>query len=453
MAKMVRKVEDIFLNDKNGVVTSVRTRIAQNRRGGEVKENHASLRVEITAPSERTLSLSELLDGWEKETGQLAGFKKIHFQKSRFGSSSGSPIAIEIQENDDALRSAIVLELKQKLEKLNHLTNIEEERPLSKFEYRLQINKKEASRLGVAFNEIGNTLRDYVEGDILYTLNNGNEEVDVRFTSNDKNKKDIKKIVSLTVANAENYLIPIRLLVEVEENEKPSSIQRVNYKRATMLYADLKEDSTTTPLEIAEKVERDIFPAVLKNRPSSHALFRGEIEDSRKSQSDFTLSILLVLATIYLLLILLFDSFFTPLLIGAVIPFGFIGTILAFWGHGMEQYGFFAVIGSLGMLGVVVNDSIVLIDRLEKKLTPEGNILGQIAEISSTRLRAVIITTVTTVSGLFPTAYGLGGYDSMLSEMMLAMGWGLLTGMLVTLVLVPCIYSLYASFKFREALK
>ncbi len=449
-AKMVREVEDIFLNDSRGIVTSVRTSVGQNRRGGEVRENEASMRVEIVAPSERSISLNKLIEQWSEKIDKIDKFQEVKFQKSRFGSDSGSPIAIEIQENNDATRGQLVQELRTELQGLDFLTNVEEEKPVTKYEYRLEINKSEASRLGVQFDELGNTLRAYIEGDILYTLNNGEEEVDVRFTSNDDSKKDVQKLLGLLVANSDNYLVPINSLVTLTERKKPSTIQRVNYKRATMLYADLVKGAKITPLEIAELVEREVFPKVLNGKPSANIHFRGEVEDSRESQSDFALSIFLVLGIIYLLLIILFDSFLTPLLIGAIIPFGVIGTVIAFWAHGMEQYGFFAVIGTLGMIGVVINDSIVLIDRLGSQLVSTDNLFSNIAQIASTRLRAIIITTITTVAGLFPTAYGLGGFDSMLSEMMLAMGWGLLIGMFVTLLLVPCIYSFYAQIKLKN---
>lgn len=447
MASLVRKVEDIFLNDKHNVVTSVRTSIGQNRRGGEVKEHEASLRVEITPPSERNISLAKLISLWQLSFDNLDEFEEIKIQKSRFGSDSGSPIAIQIQENNDEKRKVIVDKLRERLEKLAILTNIEIERPVNKYEYKLNINKDKVSRLGIEYDQLALTLRSYVEGDVLYTLNNGEEEVDIRFTSLDDSKDDIKKILELTIANAENYLVPLSSLVEVKPNKKDANIQRVNYKRAAMIYADIAKTSNKTPLEIADIVEQQVFPDILKDNATTNLLFKGEVEDSRESQSDFSISIYLVIGLIYLLLIFLFDSFITPLLIGAIIPFGVIGTIFAFYFHGYEQYGFFAVVGTLGMIGVVINDSIVLIDKLIHSQFENSNVLNDISNISSTRLRAIVITTVTTVVGLFPTAYGIGGFDSMLSEMMFAMGWGLLFGMFITLVLVPCIYSFYYDFK------
>ena len=131
------------------------------------------------------------------------------------------------------------------------------------------------------------------------------------------------------------------------------------------------------------------------------------------------------------------------------IPFGFVGIIFAFSVHGMYNFGFFAVVGMIGMMGVVVNDSIIMISKLEKEYDVKKNIKHknkQVADIAKTRLKAVLLTTLTTVAGLFPTAYGVAGYDSMLAEMMLSMGWGLIFGTLISLVLIPSIYSVVKRF-------
>ncbi len=447
MARLITKVENLFINDKHDVIVGVRSSIGQSRRGGQVKENEGSIVVEVVPPDERSLSLNELFKIWQKNIDQLEGFKEVRMLKSRFGSDSGSAIEIEIQENDDDVRNKVAEILKKKLSDLQDLANVEIERPLVKNEFRLAVDKNEVSRLGVDYIQMAATLRSYIEGSILYTLNSGAEEVDVRFTSQDSNKKDIEKVLALTVSNKEGYLIPIKNLVKPIEGQKPANIQRTNYKRTTSVYADLKPESKTTPLEIATLIERDIFPYVSRGLPSVGLSFRGEVEDSRESQDDFSTSILLAVGIIYILLIFLFNSVWTPLLIGAIIPFGMVGVIFAFWSHGMSQYGFFAVIGALGMLGVVINDSIVLIDKLELSLKEfigsKLELFELISKTSASRLRAIIVTTVTTVAGLFPTAYGLAGYDAMLAEMMLSMCWGLLFGMFITLVLVPCLYSFY----------
>jgi multidrug efflux pump subunit AcrB len=448
-AQKVRPIEDIFLNDQRGIVTAVYTRIGMNRRGGAVKENEASVRVEIVPATERKESINQLLKDWEERAKKIEGFDEIRFMKSRFGSDSGSSLAIQIQENNDERRSKVVEELVATLEKDGRIIDIEIERPVQKNEYRLSINKAEASRLNVSYSQLASTLRSYIEGNILYTLNKGEEEIDVRLTSHSNNKDNLEKILDLTVGNNDGYLVPIRKLVNVHVGNKDANIQRVNFRRTTIVYGSIKRDLKVTPLEMAEDIEKTIFPQLQQRKATTSLSFVGEVKDSRESQSDFGISVLMVLGLIYILLIFLYDSLWTPLLIGAIIPFGIVGSVLAFYFHGMQQYGFFSVVGTLGMIGVVINDSIVLIDKLNEKIVNKENLFYQIAKVSSTRLRAIFITTFTTVAGLLPTAYGVGGYDSMLAEMMLAMCWGLLFGMFITLVLVPCIYSLYAQVKLK----
>ncbi len=448
-ALKIRPLEDIFLKDNRGIVTAIYTRIGMNRRGGAVKENEASIRVEIVPATERKETIAELFADWEAKAKKVEGFKEVRFMKSRFGSDSGSSLAIQVQENNDERRQKVVEDLVAALKADGRVIDIEIERPVQKNEFRLTIDKAEASRLNVSYSQIASSLRAYIEGDILYTLNKGEEEIDVRLTSHDDNKNDINKILSLTVGNEDGYLVPISKLVKVKEGVKDANIQRVNFRRTTLVYGAIQDGLALTPLEMAEEVEKNIFPKLYKGRPTTTINFVGEVKDSRESQSDFGISVLLVLGLIYLLLIFLYDSLWTPLLIGAIIPFGVVGSVLAFYFHGMEQYGFFSVVGTLGMIGVVINDSIVLIDKLNEKITNTDNLLYNIAKVSSTRLRAIFITTFTTVAGLFPTAYGVGGYDSMLAEMMLAMCWGLLFGMFITLILVPCIYSIYAQIKLK----
>ena len=133
------------------------------------------------------------------------------------------------------------------------------------------------------------------------------------------------------------------------------------------------------------------------------------------------------------------------------IPFGMVGVILAFWLHGQTLFGFFAAIGALGMAGVVINDSIIMLSKLDQEYDglDAKPVNEKIARIAQTRLKAVILTTLTTVAGVLPTAYGLAGYDSMLAEMMLALAWGLLFGSMITLLLVPCLYSLLQDMRQR----
>ena len=243
--------------------------------------------------------------------------------------------------------------------------------------------------------------------------------------------------MNLPELNYCNNSIPLGNVVDVSEGKSDNTINRMDNIRTTRIFADIDASSGLTPVETAVYFEEKIFPDLLSSYPTSSIVFAGEVKDTRQSTGEFIYSVIAVLLLIYIILALLFDSLIKPFIIMATIPFAVVGLIFTLKLHGISVYGFFSVVGCLGLIGVVVNDSIVMISVLEANYKVHPDIkkaVIAVSEIAKTRLRAVILTTVTTVAGLMPTAYGIMGYDSMLSDMMLVMAWGLIFGTIITLV-------------------
>ena len=308
---------------------------------------------------------------------------------------------------------------------------------------------KKAKRLSISPIDVATTFRAALEGNILYELPKGNENIDVRVSVIDSAQRDIKSILTIPVENKGNYLAPLGDFVIITKGKAPISITRRDTRRATTVYADLNDDAIQTPLQIADDLENGVFRDVLSKQPSTSLNFDGEVADTRESRNDLSNAVIMVVFLIFAILVILFNSISRPIIIMLAIPFGMVGVIVAFWAHGQTLFGFFAAIGTLGMAGVVINDAIIMLTKLDfeydnpadKSLPETAHRDERIARIAQTRLKAVILTTLTTVVGVLPTAYGIAGYDSMLSEMMLAMAWGLLFGSIITLLLIPCMYS------------
>jgi len=283
---------------------------------------------------------------------------------------------------------------------------------------------------------------------VLYELPNGNERIDVRLSVIESAKNNIKSILQLPVENRGNYLAPLEDLVTINKTESPESITRRDARRATTVLADLKKEAVKTPLEIADTLEKTAFKDIIRQLPTVSLNFDGEVADTRESKNDFQKAIILAVLLIFGILAVLFNSIVRPVFIMLAIPFGMVGVIIAFWMHGQTLFGFFAAVGALGMAGVVINDAIIMITKLDQEYQTNSSTSQneKIARIAQTRLKAVILTTLTTVAGVLPTAYGFAGYDAMLSEMMLALAWGLIFGTLITLVLVPCLYAVIVQF-------
>ncbi len=181
---------------------------------------------------------------------------------------------------------------------------------------------------------------------------------------------------------------------------------------------------------------------ILKKYPNVSVSYGGEAESTKESTSSLKNAMVIAVISIFAILVFLFHSYLISALVLTTIPLGLVGVSWAFFLH-KKPLSFLALIGIVGLAGVVVNSAIVLISYVnDLKDTNEMSLHEALAKASSHRLRAVIVTSLTTVGGLFPTAYGWGGHDSILVPMTLALAWGLVSGTLLTLIWVPCGYAI-----------
>lgn len=450
-AKITRELEAVFKPFIGKEVVGFRTEIARSRRGGDVQENRFRMIVEIVPKEKRQKSADQLIALWKPEIEKVDGLKKLVIQKSRWGQSSGSPIEIIVQENVDQLRESAAKALADSMRIQPALMNVEIDEPIKVTEYKIDFQRDKMKRLSINPADISSTVRAALEGLILYEIPSGDEEIEVRLSITDEAKGDIDKILEMPVENSREYLVPLKDVVSITKTKTPISISRRDGRRSTMVYADIKPDSKLTPLEIARAFEQKLFPEIIAAQPSTTLSFTGEVFDTRESKQDFKNATILVVFLIFVVLALTFNSLSRSMIIMLAIPFGIVGVVLAFWLHGKVLFGFFAAIGALGLAGVVINDSIIMLTKLDREFGKpvRERVNEQIARIAQTRLKAVILTTLTTVAGVMPTAYGLAGYDAMLAEMMLALAWGLVFGTLITLLFVPCMYSLIKDIKYK----
>ncbi|MCF7888363.1 MAG: efflux RND transporter permease subunit [Candidatus Omnitrophica bacterium] len=450
-AEISQKIEQMLKPYIGKEVVGYRTGIAMSRRGGAVEENKFRVIVEIVPKEKRKKSANQLIQLWEPEAKKIEGLKELLVQKSRWGQASGSPIEILVQENNDQLRRQVAVRLAEAMEGNPALENVDIEEPIRIPEYKIDFKREKIKRLAISPANLTSTFRSALEGVILYEFPKGDQEVDVRLSVEAGAKTDIETILEIPVENKKGYLVPLGDLVTVTKTTTPNSIARRDGKRTTTVYGDIKPSSKLTPLEVAEYLESSIFIDLTNDYPSVALAFTGEVYDTRQSQGDFGKAVVLVLLIIFAILAILYNSLTRPLIIMLAIPFGLVGIVLAFLLHGKLVFGFFAAIGALGLAGVVINDSIIMLSKLDAEIKAEDKekVNRLIPEIAKTRLRAVVLTTVTTVAGVLPTAYGILGYDTMLAEMMLALAWGLIFGTTITLILVPCIYSFVQDLGFK----
>jgi multidrug efflux pump subunit AcrB len=321
--------------------------------------------------------------------------------------------------------------------------DIDSNEKLGKEQIEIKLNYNRLARLGLTVADVAQNVRIAYDGEVVTSMRDGDEDVNFRVQLQERARRDVNYLYNLSIPNVQNRLVKLREVATLEIAPGPNAFHHYDGDRTTTIEADIDQD-IITPLEATTLVMTHFADA--ENRWSGIRLaIGGEAEESQASIVELMTTFAIALIGIYFLLVLLFNSYTQPFLVLVSVPFGVTGVIIAFALHG-EVLSFLGVMGIIGMVGVVVNDSLVLVNHLNnlRKWNPDWSLRKVVAEGTSHRLRAILLTTLTTVAGLLPLAYGLGGTDLYMQPMALALGYGILFATPLTLVLVPSLYMIGA---------
>jgi multidrug efflux pump subunit AcrB len=373
-------------------------------------------------------------------------FNTLVFDAGRNGPPVGEALNVTFRsKNNDQIKD-LVKRFKADLAKVEGVVDLNDDLIRGGPELRIEPRFARVAQLGLSTQAVGNALRTALQGDIADEITLDGDELYVRVRYSDLHRAKMSAIKSTQIRqDAQGKLVPLMSLVKVSEQEGPAVRKRYNFKRAITVSAGVVPDKITS-LELNQRA-RDLLQNYGGEYPLVTAKFGGEEESTKESMSSLKNAMLLAFLGIFIILVFLFKSFSKPFIVLSCIPLGLVGVSLSFWAHG-KPLSFFALIGVVGLAGVVVNSAIVLVSYIDELQQEETlKITEALAKASAHRLRAVLVTSLTTVGGLFPTAYGLGGNDSLLVPMTLALAWGLVSGTLLTLIWVPCFYSILYDIK------
>jgi multidrug efflux pump subunit AcrB len=250
-------------------------------------------------------------------------------------------------------------------------------------------------------------------------------------------RESLDSLANLMLPLPDAPFIRLNEVATLESEPGLSSYFHFDYTRTITVTADVVK-TLTTPLKAIEQLKSGID--LKRDWPGMRIVVGGEAEETESSMGSLIVAFTAAAIGIYLLLYLLFNSFLQPLSVLIAVPFSLIGVIIAFALH-HQPLGFLAMLGVVGLSGIVVNDSLILVDVINKlKADQPGDPWpAAIAEAVGKRLRPILLTSVTTVAGLLPMAYGIGGSDPYTAPMALAMGYGLLFSTVLTLIFLPCL--------------
>ena len=421
----------------------------------KIGRNYAYIRVDLEPIKKDMMSSEDIIATLKKNTQWLLSkeevFKrtsiqghltKINIEIGRAGPPVGKPVLIQITGKDFDKLETLATELKQIISEVKGVYDIQDNFSAGKEEVRITVDNFLASQTGVNVQKVANAINTAYLGNVATKIKKLNEEIDVRVFLPKSYKNSIDSLNKLYITNQNQNRIPIKQLINYEIRKSYSSISHLNGKRLFMLSAEIKEDETTsqTANNQIQKIikERNI----LQKYPLGYKIkLGGEFEDTQESLESLAVAFIVGFFIILMILTLLFNKLSQSFIILSVIPFSMVGVIFAFIGHD-QYFGFMPFLGVVGLCGVIINDSIVLVDKINNLKTEKPHLTMReiLLESGSARLRPVLLTTTTTFLGLVPTAYGLGGKDIFVMLISLGFAWGLLFGSIIILFLVPTFY-------------
>jgi multidrug efflux pump subunit AcrB len=396
------------------------------------------IKVLLKPATDREMTSDELIAILREKTKGISGFTELLFENVRAGPPVGKAVELRVRGDDLELLDTIAAEVKAFISEMPGVSDVRDNYEPGKEEVRVKVDERTASRADLSVSDIALTVRTAVEGSIATTIKNAEEEVDVRVRLPDDWRYREGALDQIFIPNGQGHLVPITAVVSFEESPGISSIRHYDRKRTVTVTANVDEQRATS-VSVAKAV-REQFKDISRRYPGVTLYFGGEWEKTQESFTDLKLAMILAAFVILIILVFEFQSLLQPIIILIAVPYGFVGVTWAFVLHS-EPYSFIAMMGVVGLAGVVVNNSIVFIDFVNKAMIAGHSLKDSLIEAARLRLRPILITTITTVLGLLPVAYGFMGSDPFLKPMALAIGWGLLFATFCTLLVTPALYA------------
>ncbi|MBV1883187.1 MAG: efflux RND transporter permease subunit [Pseudomonadales bacterium] len=398
--------------------------------------NKGRVMFEIVAPEERTMDVTstQLVREWRKKVGDVPGAESVNY-RAEFG-RGGDPIDIQLRGPDFEKLRDLANALKQELALFPSVFDIADTFSDGKKELQLKL-KPEANFYGFTLFDIISQVRRANYGLEVQRIQRGREDIRVMLRYPPKERASRNQLEKMLIRTAGGAEVPLHDLVEIKHAKGPSSIKRIDRSRTVNVTADVNKDVAN--MGAIKKAMEQRMEELLLQYPNIEYSLEGEVREERESFHSLLWGFVAVLFIIYCLLAIPFRSYSQPLIIMSIIPFGAAGAVIGHWIMGMDLT-IMSMMGMLALTGVVVNDSLVLVDYINKQLIAGRSLLEAVRIAGVARFRPVLLTSLTTFVGLMPLIFEKSTQAQFLIPMAVSLGFGVMIATAVTLILVPVNY-------------
>ena len=399
--------------------------------------------IELAPGEERPISTVEISKIWRELTGPIPGVKQVTFDSDLF--TTGAPIEIQLSSGNREDLKAVTNRLKDKLQTYAGVFDIKDSFSAGKDEIKLNL-LPEAQNYGITMASLARQVRQAFYGDEVQRVQRGRDEVKVFLRYPKDERVSLNNLEQMNVRVGNNVEVPLGQVAQGELSSGYSTITRTDRKRSISITADV-DLSEANANEILAKFETEHIIPILLDFPSVDYSFEGEQREQRDTLSSLFKNFGLALFVVYVLLAVPFKSYLQPLIIMSAIPFGFTGAVIGHIIMGMNL-AVLSIIGIVALSGVVVNDSLVMVDFINRYKRDDGKTSLEAALAAGPRrFRPILLTSITTFVGLFPLLIEKSVQAQFLIPMAISLAYGVLFATLITLILVPTSYLIIEDIK------
>jgi len=448
----VKRIEDIVRREVTEAVYML-SNIAQSGGFNTAGANTAQIRVALVPVAERSRSSVQVSNDLRKKLSGLPG-TTIRVREGqgmflmRMGTNTDQAIGIEVRGYDLDIGKSLAQQIGAVVEHVEGITEVQISREAGMPEYRVKIDRNKAAELGLSATQIGNTVQTAMGGTAATKVRVDGKEYDVLVRLAEGDRQSIDNVSNLSILNSANQPVALQSAAWLESGEGPVRVERRDRERIVTVSVNYVGRDMGSVVEDLRAAIKDIAVP-----PEFAVLIRGDWEEQQKAQREMIFGIVMAILLVFLVMAGQFESFKDPFIVLFSIPMALVG-VVAIMLLTNTPFTIQAFIGCIILVGIVVNNAIVLVDLVNRMRREEKIELFRALEIAGERrLRPIMMTSLTTVLGLLPMAIGLGeGSEAQVPMARVVIG-GLLVSTLITLIFIPVIYSLVEERAERKKLK
>lgn len=432
-AEFIQEVEQQMVNGAkqvklhNDVIDGISTK---------VEENTIEVRLMLLTEQQAEVDLQQLTQQWRAFVGTIPGLEQLKFEADAGGPGRGAALTVELSHQDQIILEQAAQQLAAELAGYAQVKDVNDGVLLGKEQLRFRLLPAGES-LGLTPEMVAQQVRAAFYGAEALRQLRGEDEVKVMVRLPRAARESLSTLNQLKLLTPSGHFVPLNQVVSVSKSRSYQQITRNNGQQVLQVSANIEPISHTQ--QLLNTLQQEVFPILKQQYPNLSISLRGKQETTQDSISSLITSSIIVLIVLYAMLAIPFNSYSQPLLVLVAIPFGLMGAVI---GHIImgESLSMISIQGMVALSGVVVNDSLVLIDYANKVARETTNKFDIIIAAAKRRFRPIMMTTLTTFVGLAPMMFETAAQAKFLVPMAISLGFGVLFATAICLLLLPCMY-------------